>query len=484
LHEPGRIDEFYAVPGWTILHTGLPQLPHFPSRSLTSVFYKADEVLYAEPPLYFYVQALFYCFLPVNLATARIPSLLSGIGVLALVYELTRRWTGTSLAAFWAAALCSLSRWFIYGVTLARADLACTLCGLAAIWMMDRRRETPHVKWILAAGVLIGLGGLTHPFAIVYAVQLGVWVALASRGWRRLGDFVLLTAATLAVFALWIPLILVDPEVFRVQFYNQFLNNGRGGDLSWLADPGHSLWYHVRYLWLIVGAWQCVLALVPLLVATPFIWRRPAASLALAAGLTWSAFVLMSLAVGSHHDVPGYWSYPGGLAFILTGWFLAGASSRLRSSSPELARFFNPLCALLLLALMLPGSSLRILQAAVTHWSDVNYNAPAFAQQVLAEIPADARCTVDGEYVLDFLAAGRKTLGVPTETIYFDADRHPYDYLILSRYGLRMGLASRYCAEKVKSLGVEQDPFACYIEIYRPAATPCPPEAPQEAPRP
>jgi hypothetical protein len=33
-----------------------------------------------------------------------------------------------------------------------------------------------HWPWLVWPGVFIGLGGLTHPFALAYAIQIGVWV--------------------------------------------------------------------------------------------------------------------------------------------------------------------------------------------------------------------------------------------------------------------------------------------------------------------
>ena len=62
----------------------------------------------------------------------------------------------------------------------------------------------------MLTGVLCGLGLLTHPFAIVYCLQIGVWVLWASRGWKRaVGNGALLAAVALLVLALWLPLILI-----------------------------------------------------------------------------------------------------------------------------------------------------------------------------------------------------------------------------------------------------------------------------------
>ena len=62
-HQPGGYDEdFYAVPGLTILQSGIPRLPHVPARNPESVFYHGDTALCAFGPgrrqLLVYRQAL------------------------------------------------------------------------------------------------------------------------------------------------------------------------------------------------------------------------------------------------------------------------------------------------------------------------------------------------------------------------------------------------------------------------------------------
>jgi 4-amino-4-deoxy-L-arabinose transferase-like glycosyltransferase len=474
LHEPARLDEHYAVPGWTITKTGLPQLPHLPCRDPSKVYYRADEVLYAEPPLYFYVQAVCFLLLPDTIGAARVPSLLSGVGVLILLFALTSAWTGSRRAGLWATATFSLSRWFIYGVTLSRGDLLCTFLGLAAVWTTWRWTRSRHAGWLIGSGVLIGLGGLTHPFAIVYAAQIGAWVVFESRGWKRLGNFLLVTIVSLLVFALWIPLILVDSELFRIQFLNQIGLAGDNAADAWLLRLPRTLWFHGQFLWRNLGIWQFLVPLVVLCLATGAVLQKKIHNLRTAIALAWSSIVLMCFCTGLHHPVPGYWSYPGALIFIGLGWGIASFFDALQHAGPSMRWVAWP-AGLLIIASLLPGSSVRILVAMVQHWGDPNYSAPAFARIVMERVPEHTRCTVDGEFVLDFLVAGRPTLGIPTEMEYFDAENHPYDYLIVSRYSERFGVGEAYCGVWKEALGIHADPFACYAEIFVPTEKPCTP---------
>lgn len=489
-HQPGGEDEdCYAVPGLTILKTGLPQLPHVPARNGESVYYHADRILYAEPPLTFYLQALFYLVLPHVYGTARLLSAVAGIGLLAFLALLARRWTGNPKVAYWAVGLFSLSRWFYFPATRARPDVLTALLGLAALWTVCLWQGTKRTRLLVLTGVLIGLGGLTHPFAIVYAIQIAAWLALTSRGWQRLTHPALVASASLATAALWVPLILLAPEIFRVQFWNQFFTGGEDTLVQRLLFPGKSLAYHGLFMWNHIGAWQFLLALVPLVVCSFVSWRQCLPGLGTLCLLAWSAIYLLSAFVGSHHPTLGYWVYAASLMFICTGWFIEAAISRLlrlwggagSMLAPSRRAWLTTLAGIALGVSMMVGSGVRTLVVHLRHWNDVDYNAPAFARRLMSEIPAAAVCTVDTQFALDFVAAGRPTLLAQTMPMYFRADQFSYDYLIISRYGLETGLAERMCCRFEREAGRQDDIFACYAAIYRPTKSPChPPEGEQQ----
>jgi hypothetical protein len=118
---------------------------------------------------------------------------------------------------------------------------------------------------------------------------------------------------------------------------------------------------------------------------------------------------------------------------------------------------------------MLPGAGLRTWLAHVRHRDDVNYNAPAFAQRMLADLPPDARYTVDREFALDFVSAGRRTILAETFDMYLSAQDFEYDYLVVSRHGLDEGVASTLRGTLLRTYGDRDDVFACYAEVYQPS---------------
>lgn len=477
LCQAGRIDEeCYAVPGLTILRTGLPQLPHFPTRNPGSMFYRADEVLYAEPPLFFYVQAGLYALLSPSYATARLLSLMASLLVQWRIYELTKRWTGSSGAGLLAAGTLGLSRWFHYAAMIARPDMLCTLWGVLAIEAVNRWADDEHrTRWVLLCAAWLGLGGLTHPLAIVFAAQAFLWMAWRARGWQRLWQPALLMSVTLAIFALWLPLILLHPDIFWKQFDNQFLGHSSGSPFLWLLRPWKSVWYHSRFLWLNIGPVQVLLVLVPLVWCTVRALRDRHAACARAAWLAWSGFLFLSLMVGTHHDVPSYWAYPGALMMLTLGIFAATTFQRLRAVRPKLVRVTAAVSTVVLLIALLPGSGARLFVEYVRHWNDDDFHGDRVAQKLLAAVPPGDRCAVAGEFVLNFLAAGRPVLGIPSQPIYFELEQHEVDVLIVSA-DTPPDLAERECAITDFRVGSNASTFSAWAEIKR--VYPCEAQSP------
>jgi hypothetical protein len=124
---------------------------------------------------------------------------------------------------------------------------------------------------------------------------------------------------------------------------------------------------------------------------------------------------------------------------------------------------------------MLPGAGLRTWLSHVRHWNDINYNAPAVAARMIAELPPGARYTVDREFALDFVAAGRRTILAETYDVYLSAQDFEYDFLILSRHGIDENLAVVMRGTLWRTWGDREDPFACYAEVYRPTGNSAPP---------
>ncbi|MGE0377855.1 MAG: ArnT family glycosyltransferase [Planctomycetaceae bacterium] len=464
----GHDEEYYAFPGLTVLESGIPRMPHVPQRDPSRVFYRADEAFFAEPPLYFYVQAMFYAVLPDVYGTARLASLTAGVFAILLVYVLARRWYRDETIALWAAGLYSLSRMFYFPAITARPDLMCTLLGLVAVYAFDRWREARRRKWFVATGVLIGLGGLTHPFAIVYAVQLAGWSCWSERRWQRISMPLVLAVVAVATCALWLPLILAYPDEFRAQFGNNVLHPAGPGLLSRFLSPWGALARQTEVTWERAAPIQfCLFAAGVIAAAVLDGRRRDGGQTPVLIAV--SAIYLISLIIGQHPGY-GYWSYAAAFFAMCLSSVLIQACRRVMG--PVASRGWIGLPpAVFALLLMAPGLGLRTSWAYATHWHDIDYNAPRFAARILDDLPQDARYTVGIEYALDFYAAGRTTLIGETYDYYLESKDFPYDYLVVSHDGLEWSLPELMRGRLLRTYGRRDDPFACYAEVYVPAGS-------------
>ncbi|WP_437193723.1 ArnT family glycosyltransferase [Planctomicrobium sp. SH527] len=467
--QPGGEDEdCYAVAGLTILNTGLPQLPHVPTRDLKSVYYRADHVLYAEPPLSFYLQAVCYSLLPDVYGTARLASAIAGIVLLWGVWKLTIEVTGSEIAAFWAAGLLSLSRWFYFPATRARPDIFCAMFGVLAIWLLFRWCNTRARSNLIWCGIALGCGGLCHPFAILYAVQIGICLMIFEQRWKRLSTPATVAAIAIVVFSAWIPLILIDVETFQIQFQNQFFTGVNSSTAHLPNSHWNSLGYHGEYLWKHIGIWQCLIASLPVIVATVFSLIHRNQPLLTVSLLAISSHLGLCFLIGTHHYTPGYWAYVASLCFVTTGWMISKTTERIANAFRSQSGLRIATCwsaAIALLMTMIPGSGVQATVVHLRNWNDPEYNAPLFAQKLIESVPEDATSIVDAQFALDFIAAKRKTIFATRIPFYHNAAAYDFDYVVASRYLVSQG--ETFDTELVVRVGKPDDPFACYAEIRK-----------------
>jgi hypothetical protein len=360
--------------------------------------------------------------------------------------------------------LYSLSRVFFFPATMSRPDMLCCLWGLGALSSAWAWSFAPTRRKLVLTGVLCGLGLLTHPFAIVYCLQIGVWVLWASGGWKRsVTNGAVLTGVALLVFALWLPLILIDTDAFREQFVANVFHRAGPGFVGRVLWPWPYFREQSGLMWEHSGAWQFLLMLAGLAyVGFEAVRRRTSAvvTLTLLAG---SSVYLMVACLGLH-PAKGYWCYPGALLMICVARMLTGVS-RESVRRPTLLRAGVWSAALLV---MLPGAGLRTWIAHVGHWNDDNYNSFRFARQIAGRFAPEERLLVDPAFVFDVWLVHPHVLLASQTDSYFRAEQFEFDWLIISRYGLDNDLPGELGTRAATRLGSREDLFACYAEVHAP----------------
>ena len=161
-----------------------------------------------KPPLALWIQTLsvhLFGFRPLSIL---VPQALIGVATVALVYDLTRRQFGRAAGFVAGLALATTP----IAVAMSRhnnPDALLVLFATAALWCVVRGLERGGTRWLVLAGVCVGLGFETKLAAVLVVVPgiVVAWLWVAPRGrWTAVGQLLQAGAATVTVGVAW-PLV-------------------------------------------------------------------------------------------------------------------------------------------------------------------------------------------------------------------------------------------------------------------------------------
>ena len=222
-------------------------------------------VLYPDkPPLFFWSVAGFYKLTGSIAVAVLLPSLLAGLGVLVLVYDLARRLWGPEAAIWTGGALLATIQ---FPLQMKSGQIDGLLCFWTTLGLYGLSRHLllgPDWRWIAIAGAACGAGVVTKGVGFLPFLILIPWLYARARGWplRELGGskggWLLAPALFLGVIGLWlVPMLLVttgsgDPAL--AQYRDNILLKQtvtRYGD-AWghIKPPWYLLTNAVPWLWL------------------------------------------------------------------------------------------------------------------------------------------------------------------------------------------------------------------------------------------
>lgn len=483
----GQDEQWYTVPGWTVAREGIPRIPYSPvDDSPASVFQGSHRLLHALPPAYFYAQAPFFWIFPPGYGTARLASWGAGISTLLLLFALMREFGVRQSIALTSLVICGFGRAFFFPWQDSRPDMLCAMFGVASILCVVRARLRDQRKLVVFSGISVGLGALSHPYALMFAFQVGLILLLSDKPiWQRLLECVLAGTATLAAMTLWLPLILLNPDSFVSQFTRNVLSRSGPGIVSRMLWPWPYVPFQANLVFERLGTLQTVVFVATVLtglwmfIASVFgkrqietIEKPSLSALPVAALLACSSMYLHVASVGSHM-AKGYLCYPWAMIVLL----LAVIIERLLCCFGEQSsRKVNVIIAVLLAGVLLmfvPGSGLRANWTYATRCDEVNYNRQAFSRMLNERFPPDARLLVTPEFVFEFEVLGRRPVNASLTERYQNVEGLPFEFLIVSTQTLDEEIAESLACELLWKEGDPDDPLACYVEVYQPgAATP------------
>jgi 4-amino-4-deoxy-L-arabinose transferase-like glycosyltransferase len=166
-----------------------------------------------KPPLSLWIQALSVRVFGFHPLAILVPQALMGIATVVLVYDLVRRRFGR-LGGFAAGLALATTPIVVAMSRHNNPDTLLTLCCVAAVWFAVRGLEDGRTRWLVAAGIAVGLGFETKmlvALVVVPAIALA-WFWIAPRG--RLAAIRQLLAggaAMLVVGGAWPLLVMLTP---------------------------------------------------------------------------------------------------------------------------------------------------------------------------------------------------------------------------------------------------------------------------------
>jgi 4-amino-4-deoxy-L-arabinose transferase-like glycosyltransferase len=184
---------------------------------LYNSFDSAGVMTVDKPPLALWVQALSVRAFGMSSWSMLVPQALMGVGTVALVYDLTRRTFGRP-AGFVAGLVLATTPITVAISRHNNPDALVVLCSAAALWFIVRALQDGRTRWLVWAGICVGLGFETKmgTALLILPALAAAYLWVAPRG-RLVAVRQLLTGgAAMAVVALaWPVLVWVTPASSR-----------------------------------------------------------------------------------------------------------------------------------------------------------------------------------------------------------------------------------------------------------------------------
>ncbi|MCW3069512.1 MAG: glycosyltransferase family 39 protein, partial [Solirubrobacterales bacterium] len=172
-----------------------------------------------KPPLALWVQALSARVFGYHQLSVLVPQALMGVASVALLYDLVRRRFGR-VGGFVAGLALAITPMTVAISRHNNPDALLVLCCVAALWCAVRALENGRTRWLVLAGVCVGLGFETK-MGVALLVVPGIaaawlWVTPAGRGrLHALRQLLAGGAAMLLVGGAWPALVELTPAANR-----------------------------------------------------------------------------------------------------------------------------------------------------------------------------------------------------------------------------------------------------------------------------
>jgi 4-amino-4-deoxy-L-arabinose transferase-like glycosyltransferase len=166
-----------------------------------------------KPPLALWVQALSARVFGFSSWSMLVPQALMGVATVGLLYDLVRRRFGR-LAGFIGGLALAITPVFVAISRYNNPDTLLVLCCVAATWFVVRGLEDGRTRWLVFAGICVGLGFEAKMGAAILIVPAlaAAWLWIRPRGWwAAIRSLLAGGAAMLVVSLAWPVLVWLTP---------------------------------------------------------------------------------------------------------------------------------------------------------------------------------------------------------------------------------------------------------------------------------
>src|ERR1700690_1409637 len=169
------------------------------------------------PPVHPLTTALVYKVFGFGIWQTRVPVVLFGALAIVVFYFIALHFLDNRRVSFFSALLFAFNPQFIHTVRSGRMDAQCiffSFMGILLFLQSSSNRKT--FRYLCFAGISIGLAGMTHPIAIVWAIAIAgsIFFLHPKNKWRSLALF---CAFSLLPVMAWLGFALQTPTEFKAQ---------------------------------------------------------------------------------------------------------------------------------------------------------------------------------------------------------------------------------------------------------------------------
>ena len=182
-----------------------------------NAFDPAGFVTVDKPPLGLWVQTVSAAAFGFNGFSLLLPQALAGVLSVLVLYHLVKRTFGPS-AGLIAALVLTVTPIFVAANRNNTQDSLLVFVLLLAAWAVIRATETGRLRWLLACGVLVGLGfniKMLQAFLVVPAFFFLYLLGAPIRWWKRPIHLALATVVMLAISLAWVVAVDLTPDEER-----------------------------------------------------------------------------------------------------------------------------------------------------------------------------------------------------------------------------------------------------------------------------